>query len=60
VDLPGTYSLSPHSAEEEVTRDYILQESSGLFSSPARTACGVPQDVCRRFGSGTRYLKIPA
>ena len=24
VDLPGTYSLSPKSAEEEVTRDYIF------------------------------------
>ena len=23
-DLPGTYSLVPHSAEEEVTRDFIL------------------------------------
>ena len=27
VDLPGTYSLSPKSAEEEVTRDYILNGS---------------------------------
>ncbi|MBQ8831262.1 MAG: ferrous iron transporter B [Oscillospiraceae bacterium] len=26
VDLPGTYSLSPRSAEEEVTRDYILKQ----------------------------------
>ena len=24
VDLPGTYSLRPGSAEEEVTRDYLL------------------------------------
>ena len=24
IDLPGTYSLVPHSAEEEVSRDYIL------------------------------------
>lgn len=24
VDLPGTYSLQPHSAEEEVTRDFLL------------------------------------
>ena len=24
VDLPGTYSLHPGSAEEEVTRDYLL------------------------------------
>ena len=26
VDLPGTYSLSANSAEEQVTRDYILRE----------------------------------
>src|ERR1035437_789821 len=26
VDLPGIYSLSPYSAEEIVTRDYILNE----------------------------------
>ena len=25
-DLPGTYSLVPHSAEEEVTRDFILND----------------------------------
>lgn len=24
VDLPGTYSISPHSAEEEIARDFIL------------------------------------
>ncbi len=27
IDLPGTYSLVPHSAEEEVSRDYILCEN---------------------------------
>ena len=27
VDLPGTYSLSPHSEEERVARDYILQNA---------------------------------
>ncbi len=26
LDLPGTYSLSPYSAEERVARDYILEE----------------------------------
>lgn len=26
VDLPGIYSLSPYSAEEMVTRNYILDE----------------------------------
>ena len=27
VDLPGAYSLTPHSAEEEVTRDFLLEEN---------------------------------
>lgn len=26
VDLPGTYSLNPHSAEEEVVRDFLEEE----------------------------------
>ena len=26
VDLPGIYSLSPYTAEEIVTRDYLLKE----------------------------------
>ena len=26
LDLPGTYSLSPYSAEEVIARDYIVQE----------------------------------
>lgn len=26
VDLPGTYSLMPHSLEEKVTRDYVINE----------------------------------
>ncbi len=26
LDLPGTYSLSPYSAEEVITRDYIVKE----------------------------------
>ena len=29
VDLPGTYSLMAHSAEEEVARDYICFGESG-------------------------------
>ena len=29
VDLPGTYSLSPYSAEEEVTRDYLMSQKNG-------------------------------
>ena len=27
VDLPGTYSLMPHSAEEEVARDFICSQA---------------------------------
>jgi ferrous iron transport protein B len=30
IDLPGVYSLSSYSPEEEVTRDYILQERPAL------------------------------
>jgi ferrous iron transport protein B len=30
IDLPGVYSLSSYSPEEEVTRDYILQEKPDL------------------------------
>lgn len=36
VDIPGTYSLLAHSAEEEVARDFIC------FGSPA---CGAPDAV---------------
>ncbi len=31
TDLPGIYSLSPQSAEETVTRDYIIHEKPGLI-----------------------------
>lgn len=31
VDLPGIYSLSPHSAEEVITRDYIIKEKPDLI-----------------------------
>lgn len=30
LDLPGTYSLSPYSAEEIIARDYIVQEKPDL------------------------------
>jgi small GTP-binding protein len=30
VDLPGTYSLSAYSIEEEITRDFIVKERPGL------------------------------
>ena len=31
VDLPGTYSLSPHSTEEVITRDYISDERPDIL-----------------------------
>lgn len=31
VDLPGIYSLSPNSAEEVITRDYIINEKPDLI-----------------------------
>ncbi len=30
VDLPGTYSLSPYSAEEEIARDYIINSKPNV------------------------------
>lgn len=31
VDLPGTYSLSPHTQEEVITRDYLLHEKPDVI-----------------------------
>ena len=31
IDLPGTYSLTSHTLEEIVTRDFILQENPQLI-----------------------------
>jgi ferrous iron transport protein B len=31
VDLPGTYSLTAHSLEEQVTRDFIIQEQPDII-----------------------------
>lgn len=31
VDLPGVYSLSPYSSEEEVSRSYVLEEKPDLI-----------------------------
>ena len=31
VDLPGTYSISPFSSEEKITRDYILEEAPDVI-----------------------------
>ena len=33
VDLPGAYSLTAYSAEEIITRDYILEEKPGWSST---------------------------
>ncbi|MBN1328379.1 MAG: ferrous iron transport protein B [Candidatus Heimdallarchaeota archaeon] len=30
IDLPGIYSLSPHSLDEEVSREYIIEENPDL------------------------------
>ena len=30
IDLPGTYSLSPYSAEEEIARDYIINSKPNI------------------------------
>ncbi|MBK8046741.1 MAG: 50S ribosome-binding GTPase [Anaerolineales bacterium] len=33
VDLPGTYSLSPYSSEEEIARDFIVGEQPELVAN---------------------------
>lgn len=38
VDLPGTYSLTSYSAEEMVTRDYVLNEAPDLVLNVADTS----------------------
>ena len=39
VDLPGTYSLHPGSAEEEVTRDYLLTGEADVTLVVADATC---------------------
>jgi len=39
VDLPGTYSLHPGSAEEEVTRDYLLSGQADVTLVVADATC---------------------
>ena len=39
VDLPGTYSLQPGSAEEEVTRDYLLSGEADVTLVVADATC---------------------
>ena len=38
-DLPGTYSLIPHSAEEEVARDFICYEEYDLMILVCDAVC---------------------
>ncbi|MDE7243056.1 MAG: 50S ribosome-binding GTPase [Oscillospiraceae bacterium] len=39
IDLPGAYSLSPGSAEEEVTREYLLSGKADLTLAVVDAAC---------------------
>ena len=39
VDLPGAYSLHPGSAEEEVTRDYLLSGQADVTLVVADATC---------------------
>ena len=39
VDLPGAYSLHPGSAEEEVTRDYLLSGEADVTLVVADATC---------------------
>ena len=55
VDLPGIYSLSPNSAEEIITHDFIINEKPDLIprtqSLPYNTAC---RNRCA-YGNRTEY-----
>ncbi|MHA1531169.1 MAG: FeoB small GTPase domain-containing protein, partial [Candidatus Heimdallarchaeota archaeon] len=31
IDLPGIYSLTPHSIDEEISREYIIEENPDLI-----------------------------
>lgn len=42
VDLPGTYSLNPASAEEEIARDYIVEKNADC------TVCVIDSTVLER------------
>ena len=39
IDLPGTYSLLPHSAEEKVTLDFLLKEKPDLVMVVCDATC---------------------
>ena len=71
VDLPGAYSMSPFTAEESVTRDYIRQEhpdaiinivdatnlSRSLFFTTQLLELGVPVVVALNKADLTRKKK---
>jgi len=39
IDLPGSYSLTPSSAEEEVTRDYIYSRKADIIVCVCDATC---------------------
>lgn len=39
IDLPGTYSLLPHSAEEKVTRDFLFKERPDMVMVVCDATC---------------------
>ena len=71
VDLPGAYSMSPFTAEESVTRDYIIREqpdaiinivdatnlSRSLFFSTQLLELGIPMVVALNKSDLTRKKK---
>ena len=71
VDLPGAYSMSPFTAEESVTRDYIIREqpdaiinivdatnlSRSLFFSTQLLELGIPMVIALNKSDLTRKKK---
>ena len=43
TDLPGIYSLSPYSTEEEISRQYIFEESSLIGNNKLFEYCSIPR-----------------
>lgn len=39
VDLPGVYSLSPYTAEEEISRKYVLEENPDIIINIVDATC---------------------
>ncbi|RSK25842.1 ferrous iron transporter B [Bacillus sp. HMF5848] len=53
VDLPGAYSISPYTGEEQITRDYILQEAPDVIINIVDGA-----NVSRSLFFATQLLEI--